>query len=38
VSVVRTNNGLITDWSEYYDGLTFRRTSLASYFTEWVEI
>jgi len=38
VSVVRTNNGLITDWSEYYDGLTCRRTSLASYFTEWVEI
>ena len=32
VSVVKTKNGLITDWSDYYDGLKSRRTSLASYF------
>jgi steroid delta-isomerase-like uncharacterized protein len=37
VSIVRTDNGKITDWAEYYDGLTSRRTALASYFTEWVE-
>ena len=36
-SVVRTENGRITSWSDYYDGLISRRTSLASYFTEWVE-
>jgi steroid delta-isomerase-like uncharacterized protein len=35
-SIVRTNNGKITDWADYYDGLTSRRTALASYFTEWV--
>jgi hypothetical protein len=35
-SIVRTENGKITDWSDYYDGLTSRRTTLASYFTEWV--
>ena len=37
-SIVRIDNGKITDWSEYYDGLTSRRTTLASYFTEWVEL
>ena len=37
-SVVRTENGRITSWSDYYDGLISRRTALASYFTEWVEI
>jgi steroid delta-isomerase-like uncharacterized protein len=38
VSIVRTENGKITDWSDYYDGLTSRRTALASYFTEWAEL
>ena len=38
VSVVRTENGKVTRWSEYYDGLTARRTSLGSYFTDWVEL
>jgi steroid delta-isomerase-like uncharacterized protein len=38
VSVVRTKNGKITDWSDYYDGLTSRRTALAAYFTDWVEL
>jgi hypothetical protein len=37
-SVVRTDNGKIIAWSDYYDGLTSRRTVLASYFTEWVEL
>jgi hypothetical protein len=37
-SIVRTANGMITDWADYYDGLTSRRTALASYFTEWVEL
>ena len=36
-SVVRTENGRITNWSDYYDGLISRRTALASYFTEWIE-
>ena len=36
-SAVRTENGRITSWSDYYDGLISRRTALASYFTEWVE-
>ena len=35
-SIVRIQDGKITDWSDYYDGLTSRRTALASYFTEWV--
>jgi steroid delta-isomerase-like uncharacterized protein len=38
VSIVRTDNGKITDWSDYYDGLASRRTALASHFTEWVEL
>jgi steroid delta-isomerase-like uncharacterized protein len=37
-SIVRTDNGKITDWADYYDGLASRRTALASYFTEWVEL
>ena len=37
-SLVRTDNGKITDWADYYDGLTSRRTALASYFKEWVEL
>ena len=37
VSIVRTDNGTIADWADYYDGLTSQRTSLAAYFTEWVE-
>ena len=38
VSVVRTKNGKITAWSDYYDGLTSRRAALASHFTDWVEL
>jgi steroid delta-isomerase-like uncharacterized protein len=38
VSIVRMDNGKITNWADYYDGLTARRTALASYFTEWIEL
>ena len=37
-SIVRTENGKITDWADYYDGLTARRTALAAHFEEWVEL
>jgi hypothetical protein len=37
-SIVRTENGMITDWANYYDGPTARRTALASYFAEWIEL
>jgi len=35
VSVMRTKNGKITDWSDYYDGPTSRRIALAAHFTDW---
>jgi hypothetical protein len=35
-SIVCIDNGKITDWSDYYDGLTSRRMALAAYFTAWV--
>jgi len=38
VSVVRTEDGKITRWSDYYDGLTARRTALGACFEEWVEL
>jgi SnoaL-like protein len=37
-SIVQTDHGKITDWSDYYDGLASRRTALASQFTEWVDL
>lgn len=37
-SIIRIDDGKITDWSDYYDGLASRRTALASFFTEWVEL
>lgn len=37
VSVIRTSKGKITEWSDYYDGRTARRTALTSCFTEWIE-
>ena len=37
-SIVRIENGKITDWADYYDGLTSRRTALAAHFEEWVEL
>ena len=38
VSIVRTENGKITDWTDYYDGMTSRRTALAAQFEEWVDL
>jgi steroid delta-isomerase-like uncharacterized protein len=38
VSVVRLKDGLITHWTDYYDGLSARRTALGAYFTEWIEL
>jgi ketosteroid isomerase-like protein len=37
-SIVRIENGKITDWANYYDGLTSRRTALGAHFEEWVEL
>ena len=37
-SIVRIEDGRIKEWSDYYDGLKSRRTALADYFTEWVEL
>ena len=37
-SIVRTENGKITDWADYYDGRTSRRSALAAHFEEWVEL
>ena len=37
-SIARVDNRKITDWADYYDGLTSRRTPLAAHFTEWVEL
>jgi steroid delta-isomerase-like uncharacterized protein len=38
VSVARIENGKIIDWTNYYDGLTWRRTALAAHFKEWIEL
>jgi SnoaL-like domain len=38
VSVVRLKEGLVTNWTDYYDGLTARRTALGAYFTDWIEL
>jgi hypothetical protein len=37
-SIVQTEGGMITQWTDYYDGPTSRRSALASYFTEWIEL
>lgn len=38
VSVVQLKEGLIIHWTDYYDGLTARRTTLGAYFTDWIEL
>ena len=38
VSIVQTENGKVTDWTDYYDGRTSRRTALAAHFEEWGEL
>ena len=37
-SIVKTEDGKVTDWVDYYDGLTSRSTALAANFKEWVEL
>ena len=37
-SVVRLENGKITQWSDYYDGLQSRRSAVAALFTDWIEL
>ena len=37
-SIVRTENGKMTDWADYYDGLSSRRTALAAHFEEGVKL
>jgi len=38
VSIIRTENGKTTDWADYYDGMTSRRTALAEHFNDWIEL
>ena len=37
-SIIHIENGKVSEWSDYYDGLTARRTALAAQFEEWVEL
>jgi ketosteroid isomerase-like protein len=37
-TIVRIENGRIVQWSDYYDRNSARRTNLAAFFTEWVEL
>ncbi|HMG37130.1 MAG TPA: nuclear transport factor 2 family protein [Blastocatellia bacterium] len=36
VSIVRTEDGKISDWADYYDGRTSRRNALAAQFEDWI--
>src|SRR5262249_18472921 len=38
VSVIHLESGKITDWADYYDGVTSRRAALGAHFEEWVEV
>lgn len=37
-AVMRIENGKVTEWTDYYDGLTSRRTAMAAHFEEWVDL
>ena len=37
VSIVAITGGRISDWSDYYDRITARRSRLADFFTDWIE-
>jgi SnoaL-like polyketide cyclase len=37
-SIVCIENACVKSWSDYYDGLKSRRTALAAYFDEWIEL
>lgn len=36
-SIVAITGGRISDWSDYYDRITARRSRLADFFTDWIE-
>ena len=36
-TIVRVEGGRIVQWSDYYDHASSRRTSVASFFTDWIE-
>jgi steroid delta-isomerase-like uncharacterized protein len=38
ISVVQIKNGRIGQWSDYYDQLKSRRSGVAAWFTEWIEL
>src|SRR3954447_8110457 len=38
VSVVAMTGGQITEWADYYDNITARRSRLSELFTEWIEL
>ena len=38
ISVVKIQNGKISQWSDYYDQLKSRRYSIAALFTDWIEL
>ena len=37
VSIAQIENGRISRWSDYYDGITSRRVTLAAFFTDWID-
>jgi len=37
VSIAQIENGRISRWSDYYDGITSRRVTLAAFFTDWMD-
>lgn len=37
ISIVTITNGRISQWSDYYDKITARRSRIAEFFTEWIE-
>jgi steroid delta-isomerase-like uncharacterized protein len=38
ISDVQIKNGKISQWSDYYDQLKSRRSAVAAWFTEWIEL
>jgi steroid delta-isomerase-like uncharacterized protein len=36
-TIVQTKHGRVVHWSDYYDQLASRRTSLRAFFEEWIE-
>lgn len=38
VSIVTLTDGRVSEWSDYYDKITARRSRLVDFFTEWTEL